>query len=198
MAVVCHFNPKDLSITRKIKWIERTRIGENSSEMSYAGGEAQDFDIPLLFDNTDTGIDVRKSYLPLLALMDADPTTLNLVTSKGEPPRCRFVWGRFLSFTAVISQLAQKFTFFNADGTPLRAEVKVSFSQVHTRPKPQNPTSHSEVRRVWVVQEGETLDWIAYQKYGDSSLWRHIAKSNNLLNPMILQPGQVLKLIPLS
>ena len=45
--------------------------------------------------------------------------------------------------------------------------------------------------------EGQTLDWIAYQEYGDTSAWRHIAQVNNIQNPRNLKAGTVLKLVPL-
>ncbi len=48
-----------------------------------------------------------------------------------------------------------------------------------------------------MVHEGQTLDWIAYQEYGDPAYWRHIAETNDLANPKDLRPGQVLKLTPL-
>ena len=49
-AVVCHFNPNDLSLTRSIKWDGKINIGEDASKLTFAGGEAQDLTIPLLFD----------------------------------------------------------------------------------------------------------------------------------------------------
>ena len=45
--------------------------------------------------------------------------------------------------------------------------------------------------------EGERLDWIAYQEYGNPRHWRHIADVNDLANPFDLRSGQVLKLTPL-
>ena len=199
-SVVCQFNPAEFSITRAIKWREETRQGQNSPEVTFAGGESQDLTIPLLFDTTDTGKDVRKSYQALLEMAEIDESKKNSTTGKGEPPRCRFEWGNFLrtnAFTGVITQISQKFTLFKADGTPLRAEVQVTFSETASKPKKQNPTSHSEARKIWIVHEGQTLDWIAYQEYGDPARWRHIAETNDLANPRELQPGQVLKLVPL-
>lgn len=196
--VLCHFNPKDFTLIRKVKWNESVNIGGDAAEVAFAGGEAQDLTIPFLFDTTSTGEDVRISYAGLLAMTEISPSGLPLIGSgKSEPPRCQFIWGKFLSFTAVISQIEQNFKLFDPYGTPLRAEVKVSFTQVHTKTKGQNPTSRSEVRRVWVVQEGQTIDWIAFQEYGDTAYWRHIAQANNLIDAKTLHPGQVLKLLPL-
>ena len=195
--VVCHFNPQDFTITRTIEWPEQTSIGGDASQVSFAGGKASDLTIPLLFDTTDTGKDVRNEYELLLKMSMIDQAKKDAKTDMGQPPLCRFEWGRFLAFTAVITGITQKFIMFKADGTPVRAQVDVTFKQIDEIVRPQNPTSRSEARKIWVVHEGQTLDWIAYQEYGDPAHWRHIAETNDLDNPMDLHPGQVLKLVPL-
>ncbi len=196
-SVTCHFNPDAFSLDRTINWNVDTSIGGDASTLSFAGGQASDLNMTFLFDTTDTGKDVRDTYQTLIELSKVDPNKKNAKTGKGEPSLCRFEWGRFLTFTAAITKLSQKFTMFKADGTPLRAEVAVTFKQVEEASRPQNPTTRTESRKVWVVLEGQTLDWIAYQEYGDSAYWRHIAETNELANPLDLRPGQVLKLVPL-
>jgi len=195
--VVCQFNPNDFSISKSIKWEYRSVDGKNVGDPAFAGGEAQDLTVDLLFDSTDTGSDVRRKYNELLKMAEIDEAKANRTTGKGEPPQCKFQWGSFLSFTGVITTIAQNFTLFKADGTPLRAKVKVTFSETPQAKKGQNPTTRTENRKIWVVREGETLPWIAYQEYGEASQWRYIAETNGLDNPMNLQPGQVLKLVPL-
>ena len=196
--VTCQFNPKDFTIARKIKWEEHTVKGKEAPEMEFAGGEPQDLTVKLLFDTTDTGKNVRDSYKALLQMAEIDEKKKNQSTRKSEPPECKFQWGTFLSFTGVIISISENFIFFKSDGTPLRAWVTVTFSETATKKKGQNPTTRAEARRVWVVHEGETLSWIAFQEYGDSAQWRHIAETNQLDNPMDLKPGQVLKLLPLD
>jgi hypothetical protein len=197
--VVCHFNPTNFKLGKKLEWKTKTNIGGDVSELKFSGGKAHELGpIEFLFDTTDTGEDVRDTYRVLLDLASVDQNKKNTQTNKGQPPLCRFEWGMFLSFTAVITELNQTFTMFKANGTPVRAKVAVKLLQVPEQIKPQNPTSRSESRKIWVVREGQTLDWIAYQEYGDPVYWRHIAETNNLLNPKALRPGQVLKLIPLA
>jgi hypothetical protein len=196
--VECQFNPKDFSVTKSVKWNYQQVDGKDVGEPEFGGGEAQDFTVDLLFDSTSDGSDVRNKYTALLTMAQIDTTKTNTVTGKGEPPECAFQWGSFLSFTGVIKSISQNFVLFKADGTPLRAKVKVTFSETPTATQGQNPTTRTEYRRVWVVREGETLPWIAYKEYGDPNKWRFIAETNNLDNPMSLEPGQVLKLIQLS
>jgi hypothetical protein len=195
--VTCHFNPNELEITKLVEWVEKSDIGGDASQLVFGGGKAQDLSIPFLFDTTGTGRDVRNEYKALVEMAMIDASKKNPKTDQGEPPQCMFQWGKFLSFTAVIKEIRQKFTMFKADGTPLRAQVTVTFKQVNLGTQPQNPTTRSEARRIWVVEEGQRLDWIANQEYGDPAHWRHIAETNNLDNPTDLHSGQVLKLVPL-
>jgi hypothetical protein len=196
--IIFHFNPTDYSVGRTIKWERQTSGGRDVSRAEFAGGQAQDLNLKLLFDSTATGADVRDSYKELLKMAEVDESSVNTETGKGEPPVCQFQWGNYLSYTGVITKLSQRFTMFKADGKPIRAEVDVTLQEVAQAQQGQNPTTRSEPRKIWVVHEGQSLDWIAYQEYGDPAHWRHIAEINGLDNPMDLHPGQVLKLVPLS
>ncbi len=196
--VTCQFNPKDFSITKQVKWVDAEAAGDNVGDKEFAGGEAQDLKVDLIFDSSDTGSDVRGKYQDLLKMAEIDQTKKNQKTGKGEPPECKFQWGNFLSFSGVIQSITQNFILFKSDGTPLRARVTVNFSETAQKVKGQNPTTRTESRKIWVVREGETLPLIAYQEYGDPAQWRYIAETNNLDNPMDLRPGQVLKLVPLA
>ena len=117
------------------------------------------------------------------------------IGSGATPPKCKFVWGSF-SFIAVMQSVNVTFTMFLPDGTPVRATAKVGLMQVEDELEyaPQNPTSRSVPRKVWVIKAGQTLDWIAYKEYGDPAMWRYIAQTNDLNNPRDLRPGQVLSL----
>ena len=122
------------------------------------------------------------------------------VDGKGQPPLCEFRWGKTWSFKAVITSLSQKFTLFLSDGTPVRSTLNVTFQQATEESKypGQNPTTVTKpgykTRR---VKQGETLDWIAYDEYGDSTLWRFLADTNELENPMKLEAGQLLAIAPI-
>ena len=161
--------------------------------VNFTGGKAATLSLDLFFDTTDTGADVRNYTEKLLAL------TVVRSAAQGQPPVCRFVWGKLSSFLAYVPSVSVTFTMFRPDGTPIRAEAKVELTQYLDEGlfPAQNPTSYSEVRKTWVVVEGQRLDWIAYKEYGDPAHWRHIAQTNNLTNPFDLRPGQILKLVPL-
>lgn len=201
VTVTCQFNPTDLTFTKTNAWDNRPAQGQNSGKSSFGGGKPSSFSLDLLFDTTDTGEDVRTKYTDKVLAMMAVPTApSNPNQPLAEPPRVRFQWGVIRAFDTIITSVTLNFLYFKPDGTPVRAKAKVDLQEIvdETLFGPQNPTSRSEPRRVWVVTEGETLDWIAFKEYGNSNFWRHIAESNNLDNPLDLHPGQTLVLVPLS
>lgn len=195
------FNPESIKFKTKACWKDITDPnGTDGHHSVFSGTMANELKMELLFDTTMTGDSVYDKYIKFLAdlLVPVKLPGSNIM----QPPRCMFVWGKFSKppyhmFHAILEELDVEYTWFLADGKPVRAEVDVTFKKPDEDKKKQNPTSVSEARRVWRVVEGQTLDWIAYTEYGDSAAWRHIAQVNNLQNPRDLRPGTVLKLTPL-
>ncbi len=213
ITVPCQFNPSEIQFSKSTHWSndtkkegtdceKRTVKRQNIPKAEFSSGEAPRLKMQLFFDTTSVGhLDVRM-YTDLLVLL----TVMNPLTQLfgfERPPLVKFIWGMFsasltMAFTAYIPSVDIKFTMFLPDGTPVRAEAEIEFVAVSSMLPFQNPTSRSEARTIWVVTEGQTIDWIAAQNYGDPAHWRHIAKTNNLMNPKDLRPGQVLKLTPLQ
>lgn len=198
------FNPETISISKGNHFTHKTEIGGDVPKVLFSGGKSGIITLDLLFDSTDTGKDVRELYSTLLELARTQPPPDQ--DKNSQPAHVRVIWGNFYNtnagteFLAVIEEVTQSFSFFKPDGTPLRANVSVTLREAKD-PKdkaPTNPTSRSEVRRTWVVERGQRLDYIAFRAYGATSAWRHIAESNNILNPLSIRPGQILKLPPLG
>lgn len=207
--VKCFFNPKEYTLSKQNKWEEKTAKGESVPHMEFAGGSTGSLKLQLLFDTYEVhtngstnlnsaGEDVRKYTQHLWKMMEVSEQKKNPKTNKGEPPKCRFTWGSYWAFEAVIESISEKFILFKSDGTPVRALVDISFKQIKDESKfpGQNPTSGGNPGdRLRIAREGDTLAWIAYQEYGDATAWRHIADANALDNPRQLKPGVVL-LVP--
>jgi hypothetical protein len=216
------FNPTQIKFSKSTTWNSANdkasggaggggRTNEpkrNVPTSEFQGGSAQTLSMDLLFDTTDTGKDVRKytDFLTSLTLIKK-----SIRNESARPALVKFVWGNFsqsasskatralMSFTAYVKDVNITFSLFLPDGTPVRAETQVTFTaQKDEEVQPfQNPTSRSEARKLHVVNAGETLDFIAYNEYGDATQWRHIASVNGLTNPKDLRAGQALKLTPL-
>jgi hypothetical protein len=195
------FNPTEYSFTKSNNWQVPKKKGANVPPLEFNGGNPTDLKVTLMFDTYETGEDVRKKYtnaiwnLAMVNEQKKDPKT-----KKGQPPKCEFRWGTMWSFKAVLATVSQKFTMFLPDGTPVRASVDVTFKQIEDEglyPK-QNPTSGGVPgHRSHTLKEGETLDWIAAQEYGNSNHWRYIAEVNGIDNPFKVTPGTVIALPPL-
>lgn len=203
--VTCDFNPKEYTFSKSNKWERKKTSGANVPQLTFGGGDPATLQMELFFDTYADAAkgakpkDVRKEYTDKIwKLMAVDDRLKDPKSKKARPPRVQFVWGNLWSFNAVIKQIQQKFTLFHNDGTPVRATLTVTFEQEKDTATlaGQNPSSGGTGgERVWTVKKGDTLGWIAYREYGQTSMWRLIADANDLSDVRELEPGTVL-LIP--
>jgi nucleoid-associated protein YgaU len=107
-----------------------------------------------------------------------------------------FHWGGLTSFTGYIHSVSVKYTLFTADGLPIRGTATVNLEEISKEEQGQNPTSGAlSAHRVHTVLTGDTLASIAWREYGDPAMWRAIATTNRIDDPMRLRAGSSL-LIP--
>ena len=129
----------------------------------------------------------------LLTYMKVDPNTVQSdAASAGRPPVCSFHWGNYWTFKGVITAVNLTFTLFDGTGKPVRARANVTLQQIQPEGlfPAQNPTSGGDgMRARHMVEDGDTLDLIAYQEYGDPTRWRAIALANGIDNPRALRAG---------
>lgn len=190
----CLFNPEELTVTRTVSWSGPTSNKSNAPSVTFGGGQSGTLKFDLMFDTTDTGETVMTHTTKLLKLMDIHEFS----TSEKRPPWVRFHWGDLVSFKSVLTTATLAFTYFAADGTPLRAKASgVTLTQLEDEAQwkyaLQNPTSGTRQRdRLHRVMPGETLDRISYTYYGDPGQWRRIAERNGILDPLRLRAGRLL------
>ena len=198
--VACMFRPKEYTITKRNSWQMKEVKGKDLPQLEFSGGGSSTLTMELFFDTYESGGDVRKEYTnEIWGLTAIDDSLTDKINKKGRPPIVQFKWGPVVSFKAVIENITQKFTMFKANGTPVRATLNVTFKEAEKPGKYpfQNPTTSSTPGyKVRIIKEGESLDWIAQEEYGDPALWRFIAETNNLEDPMKLSPGQKLSIAP--
>jgi LysM repeat protein len=198
--VECMFRPKEYTLTKQINWQMKEVKGKDMPQLEFSGGGSSTLTMELFFDTYESGKDVRKEYTnKIWELTAIDSKLTDKINKKGRPPQVQFEWGPMISFKAVITNITQKFTMFKSDGTPVRATLNVTFKEAEKPGKYpfQNPTTGGTPGyKVRIIKEGESLDWIAQEEYGDPALWRFIAETNNLEDPMKLNPGQMLSIAP--
>ena len=192
------FNPKELSLSKSAKWNRETGKGnKKSSPPQYQGPQPSKLTLEMFFDASDTQDDsVVKRVEQLFGCCIPTPSSHSKM--KGSPPWVLFRWGGLTGFLAYISSVTAKYTVFTSGGLPIRAVCTVQLDELAGETPGQNPTSGGLVpRRVHVLVDGDTLQGIAYQEYGDASMWRAVAQANGIDDPLRLTSGQTV-LLPAS
>lgn len=188
------FNPENYTVARKNTYYTANDLVIPPPPEFKQFGRATLSLSTLYFDTYETGDDLTEITNQLWGLMNP----LDQDDPKSVPPEVEFEWSSF-KFKAVICDLSIKFTLFDKDGEPVRAEASVSFIQsddYHKNPH-QNPTSGGgPPLEIHKVIQGDRLDLIAADVYGDATLWRQIATFNNIRNPKRLRPGQQITIPP--
>lgn len=185
------FNPNQVAVSKSAKWNQAPTAQSDTAALQFTHGEPATLRLELFFDTYETGEDVQRYTRNVFHL-----TTVEKHGNLHRPPLCRLAWGRynFDGFHWVVTDLAQTFSLFRSDGTPVRATLSCSFRQWRSDEVEQRLLNKQspDVARTRVVQRGETLSSIAAEEYDDSALWRPIAEANGIDNPRRLTPGTVL------
>lgn len=187
------FNPKELSVGKGATWSSETQ--KNGDTPQFGGPEPSKLTLEMFLDASDTQRDsVVKTFEELLSCCISTPESRR--REKPNPPWVIFRWGALSSFTGYIASVNIKYTLFTPDGLPIRGTATVSLQEIPKARKKQNPTSGAlSAHRVHTVLTGDTLASIAWHEYGDPALWRAIATTNRIDDPMRLRAGSSL-LIP--
>jgi nucleoid-associated protein YgaU len=108
-----------------------------------------------------------------------------------------------IPFKAACTSLTVAYQLFKPNGTPIRADVKLALTQAepakaasaNSSNRGQNPTTRSAGGLgMHLVRDGDTLQSIAHQTYGDPNRWRLVAEANGIDNPLHLRRGTPLDL----
>jgi nucleoid-associated protein YgaU len=192
------FNPKELSVGKAAKWDRKAGTASQSCGVpQFGGSEPCKLTLEMFLDASDTQSDVVvKTFEKLLACCKSTPESYG--NEKPSPPWVILRWGSLSSFTGYIASVNVKYTLFTPGGLPIRGSATVSLEEIPTTEPPpgQNPTSGAlSTHRVHTVLTGDTLASIAWREYGDPAMWRTIATTNGIDDPMRLRAGSSL-LIP--
>jgi Contractile injection system tube protein/LysM domain len=204
------FNPESYSISKSVKWDTpsnsssgsqtKTQNRLNAPIIAFGGGDSRQLSLELFFDVTQRidrngnqiilDDDVRKATNKIVDLT-------KIQRDEDQPRVCRIFWGDApdnsdFPFTGVITSLTQKFTQFNRNGNPVRANLTLTFKEfldpeLDRRKTDPELTTH-------ILHGGETLSSISANFYEDPRQWRIIAKSNQIDDPRRLKVGQILSI----
>lgn len=107
--------------------------------------------------------------------------------------------GRDRDFQGVMTEFTETFQMFNDQGDVIRARVKISIKSYKTAEEQYRDLDRQSPDRTKtrVIKQGDRLDLIASEEYGDPGEWRTLAAANNIVRPRLLIPGDILIIPPL-
>ena len=203
------FNPSEYNISENVNYAEKTIPGTVGPITQFVSGAAATLSLSLPFDTYDTpasGVRDTGKKIELTQQKAHQPTDVSHLTrrvaalvaidgSLHRPPTVTFAWGS-LSFQGVVTDIKQTFTMFLPSGMPVRARVELTLKSVTdlSTAKRKRPFESPDRTKYRTVHQGEHLWSFAFQEYGDAELWRVIARENGIMDPLELEPGQVIKL----
>lgn len=186
------FNPTEYGIDSGASYAELPVPGLSTPLLQFVRGDASTLTLELFLDGT---VQPDVNQQSVTDRLDKIRKFVTIDSDLHAPPVCRFQWLSIV-FDGVVTSLKEKYTLFRENGEILRARVTLTFKsyksvEVQLR---ELKLASPDRTRVRVVREGERLDAIAAEAYGNSRLWRDIAEGNGIDRPRFLAPGTALRI----
>jgi len=189
------FNPAEYALNKDNTFAQAAVPGLGPPVIQFVNGNVRTMELELLFDSLEeharagrllnaAGSDVRDLLKPVLDLLEINPDT-------HAPPIMQFAWGSDFAFTGVVTRAQQRFVMFRETGTPVRARLQLSMTEVKDPLQEAKEVKRqtADYSRVEQITESDTLAGIAARRYGDPARWRPIAIANRLEDPRRLPIG---------
>lgn len=201
--IECMFNPNSTSVSKTNVWNFEPVTGTDVPEPQFGGGMPRYSRFSLLLDTSLLGPDqsVKDVVNKLLKMMETDGGGGG--GGGSAPPFVNFRWGSNDEPKSVPVSLDIQRTLFHPNGEPIRATVDITLAQAEKAStasagganEPQNPTTRAlRGLRVHRVRDGDSLQSLANDAYGDPTVWRAIAETNGIDDPLALPRGTELTL----
>lgn len=192
------FNPQHYRQQFQVDYAKPQGINTSGKALSYTLTPPSLLSFTLLVDGTTdkvngSGKSVAKHVEELLNL------TKNMNGDIHQPNYLTVKWAD-LSLQCRLQSLDIRYTLFAQSGQPLRAELDVSFiedSPEMERLARENKSS-PDLTHELIIQAGDKLPTIAYQVYGNTRYYQHLARFNELNQSGELTVGSTLVCPPID
>ncbi|MFL5653290.1 MAG: peptidoglycan-binding protein, partial [Ktedonobacteraceae bacterium] len=206
--VPVQFNPETLKVSFSNQLATPANAGDQkgSAARQFVGAGTTKLSLQLWFDVTVPGSksvdDVRKLTQEVAFFIT--PLKDKKDATKLIPPGVRFLWGSF-QFDGLMDSLEESLEFFSSEGRPLRASMTLNLSQqriqflfgdaaraAQAAGQGQGGTTPG-TRPLTQAPAGSTLQGLVANQ-GRGGDWQSVAAANNIENPRLLDPGQLIDL----
>lgn len=188
------FNPAEYSVKKSATWHtpERSMSTTAGAKPNFVGSNPQTISLQIFFDDWESQKPTVVKDAEML-LGWCTPTRDSISKKTPQPPVLKFSWGsnpQLRDHKFYLESVGIKYTMFKPDGTPVRATADISLKEVPEDLGKQNPTSGSiYARKTHLLSDGDTLQSIATEEYGNPNLWRGLADFNGIDDPLRLAIG---------
>ena len=181
------FNPTEYQLQKGNTFAEIPIPGLESPPIQFVRGASEKLTTELLVDTSDTLENVAERYVNKLRDL------MRLNQELHAPPIVRFTWDRQV-FKGVLESLNTTYTMFSPEGVPLRAKLNLTLKEyrpIEVQVK-ESPLASANIEKSFIARRGDTFSSVAAAVCNDPSVWREIARYNDVEDPRRLQPGTVL------
>lgn len=126
-----------------------------------------------------------------------------IVRRKGsihEPPHLTISWGKTLDYECRLQSLDINYTLFDRSGSPLRAELSVSFIEddLPVAQVIKGELESPDLTHYRMVKDGDQLPLMCENIYGSPNYYKEVARVNNIKDFRNLKPGQEIYFPPIE
>lgn len=191
-------NPNQYSQAMGINYTQQQGAGGTGKTIAFNRDQGEALDVTLILDGTGTVPDAPAKSVPN-QLADLRRLIYDVNWKIGSPNFVRLSWGTLL-FNGRLKTLEIKYTLFDVNGTPLRAEVRAAFLGHHANSDALQAKrgQSTELSKTVEVKAGDTLQNLCYEIYGDVKYHVEVAKFNRLDSLSGLKPPMTLWFPPLA
>ncbi|MBP5462028.1 MAG: hypothetical protein J6Y20_07895 [Lachnospiraceae bacterium] len=198
------FNPSEYRITNSASYSQTERRKEDEPVVNYNGAQFSKLSVKLYF-NSDDFFSAAGAINSVASMVSGEEdkgvtgyidwlTSLTKIEGQEhQPPKCIFAWGA-VQFLGFAESVAVTYTMFDKSGIPTRAVVDLTMQGTNIaageRKSPQESPDRTKAR---TLTEDTNIWSIARKEYGSSREWRRIADANNIMNPLDIPVGKVLR-----
>ena len=203
-AIPIQFNPSEYRISDRSTYSERERTRKDDPVVSFGGNPMSMLSVRLYFDDDqpasisgaiNSAVDaITGKTKDGIAKKIAKITELTKIDGESHaPPKAAFVWGS-TQFIGFVQNVTTAYTMFDKAGKPLRATVDLTMMGFNSiADERASPLMSPDRTKAKTMTEDSSLFSIAEKEYGDAREWRRIADANDIMNPLDIPVGRVLK-----
>lgn len=220
------YNPESYRVSYAVTYSSKQRGGSEGMVMKYKKSPPKVLSFKLIFDGTGASVPGGYQTQPAPKANKETPAqrgarlkaqrkasvnekvnafinlAYNQMKNPKRPKRLLITWGAAgsLSMMVVLTKADITYNLFAPDGTPLRAEVSVTFKETLPTKLERRKKAKQQKQKTAekTVENNTNVAQECHQQHGTTSTYMEVAKANDLDSVRGLKPGQKLTFPPIS